>query len=172
MRLPSPLMSCALTLAMLAAPIAAMAGDYLQLPGIAGGSVDPQHKGWIDVSSFDVSTLAVSTAGSNTGAGAGRPPFSQITLVASVSPATVALTRATETGQHFATGELDAGGAGGARAMIYKLTDVMVTGVQLSSGGAATVTLKVAKLDIEYPGNLVGRVVPAATTVPNAARAP
>jgi len=172
MSLRSASLRLALATLAVAAPATALADDYLQLSGVTGGATNVQHKGWIDVSSFQTTTQAAST-------GAGRGPIGQMTLTVRIDSATPTLMQAAASGRRFASAELDVGGALGATSMIYRMQDVLVSQVSESGGAAggtpsARVTLSYAAVATEVPSNpdTVNRTLPGGSPTPTVARNP
>ena len=155
-------------IAVMAAP--AIAADiFLQIDGITGESQDSQYKGTIEISSFALSA-SQSGASTATGAGAGKGVTS-LTVVKQVDGTSAALLQHCAKGTHFDKVFLYVRKAGGAPAVEYLMTDVLISSIQTSSNGAQpteTVTLKFQTIQTQTsvpPTN----AVPIKVTRPNAA---
>jgi type VI secretion system secreted protein Hcp len=132
---------------------------FLKLAGIAGESLDAKHKGEIDVLawSWGLSTPeAASAAGA--GAGAGRVKIDNISIQKWVDIASPLLISSETTGKHITDGTLStrkAGTAAGSDFLLFKMTDVSVSSVQVASSSGAdrpteSITLSFAKFEFDY----------------------
>jgi len=147
---------------------------FLKLTGIEGESVDAKHKGEIDVLawSWGLSTPeAASAAGA--GAGAGRVKIENITIQKWVDIASPLLISSETTGKHITDGTLStrkagtAGKAAGSDFLLFKMTDLSVSSVQVASSSGAdrpaeSITLNFAKWEFYYqPTKADGSLGPA-----------
>ena len=129
---------------------------FLKLTGIEGESVDAKHKGEIDVLawSWGLSTPeAASAAGA--GAGAGRVKIENITIQKWVDIASPLLISSETTGKHITDGTLTTrkAGKGGDDFLLFKMTDVIVTSVQVAVDTnqlAESITLSFGKFEFDY----------------------
>jgi type VI secretion system secreted protein Hcp len=132
---------------------------FLTLDGINGGSVDPAHKGAIEITSWSWGLSEVgSPTGGGGGAGAGKVAVQNI-VITKVTDSTSPLLL-----QHCATGAIIASGtvatdkagapASGEDFLLIKMTDVLVKSVAMSSSTsneapAETVTLAFTKVEFD-----------------------
>lgn len=154
-------LSSALLLAagLLLAPPASAADAFLQLGGIEGESTDAKHKGWIEVSSFQLEQVrqAATTVGSATGgAGAGRVSVHDISITKRVDKSTPSLFKHCASGVHIPTATISMRKAGGNQQeyLVIKLVDVLVSSYRTSGSGAGateTFTLNATDATIQYP---------------------
>ncbi len=134
-----------------------MATDiFAKIGDIKGESTDAKHKDEIEVLSFSWGVANSGSSGSGSGSGAGKATFQDLLIVHGVDKATPDLLKACATGLHIkdATITHRKAGKGQREFLIIKLNDVTITAV--SHGGsedqpyAESVTLKFAKVDLEY----------------------
>jgi len=128
---------------------------FLKLGDIKGESKDAKHAGEIDVLSWSWGLSQPSTAASGSGGGAGKVNFSDFSFTHTVDKASPLLMKACATGQHVKEGTLVTrkAGKGQQEYLIIKMSDVLVTSVQSSSGGESpmeSVSMQFAKVDLEY----------------------
>ena len=128
---------------------------FLKLGDIGGESADSAHKGEIDVLSWSWGIAQSGTMASGGGGGAGKASFSDLSFMHNFDKASPAIMTACATGTHIPEATLISrkAGKGQQEYIIYKLTDILVTGVQ-SSGSSEhpveSVSMQFAKVDIEY----------------------
>jgi type VI secretion system secreted protein Hcp len=133
---------------------------FLKLTGIAGESLDAKHKGEIDVLawSWGLSQEVASAAGA--GAGAGRVKIDNISIQKWVDIASPLLISFETTGKHITDGTLStrkAGTAGkaGSDFLLFKMTDVIVTSVNVAASAdtdrpTESITLSFGKFEFDY----------------------
>jgi type VI secretion system secreted protein Hcp len=148
---------------------------FLKLAGIAGESLDAKHKGEIDVLawSWGLSQEVASAAGA--GAGAGRVKIENISIQKWVDLASPLLISFETTSKHISEGTLStrkAGTAGkaGSDFLLFKMTDVIVTSVNVAASAADTdrptesITLSFGKFEFDYqPSKPDGSLGPVAS---------
>lgn len=119
---------------------------YLKIDGVDGESTDASHRGWIEVSSFNGAQLLQGTA--DAAARARLQQTHSFTLAKSHDKASPKLYEAASKGTHFpeVVIEVRKAGGGGQEYVKYKLTDVMVSGVQARQAGE-TLTINFAKIE-------------------------
>jgi len=132
-----------------------MAADiFAKLGDIKGESIDDKHKDEIEVFSFSWGVTNSVGAGSGGGGGAGKATFKEFSIVHSIDKASPSLLAACATGVHLkeATITQRKAGKGHQDFLIFKMNDVIITGVAEVSGApdSETVTLTFAKIDVEY----------------------
>lgn len=145
---------------------------FLKLTGIAGESLDAKHKGEIDVLawSWGLSQEVASAAGA--GAGAGRVKIDNISIQKWVDIASPLLISFETTGKHITDGTLStrkAGTAGkaGSDFLLFKMTDVIVTSVNVAASAdtdrpTESITLGFGKFEFDYqPTKADGSLGPA-----------
>ena len=134
-----------------------MATDiFAKIGDIKGESLDAKHKDEIEVLSFSWGVANSGAGGSGSGSGAGKATFQDLSIVHGIDEATPELLKACATGLHIkdATITHRKAGKGQQEYLVIKLNDVTITAV--SHGGsedqpyAESVTLKFAKVDLEY----------------------
>ena len=135
-----------------------MATDiFARIGDIKGESADDRHKDEIGVLSWSwgLSQSASNSAGS--GAAAGKVTFNDFNFTHRVDKASPVLMRACATGQHLkdATITMRKAGRGQQDYLIIKLTDVLVTNVQLGASGdevatVENVALRFGKVELAY----------------------
>ena len=104
---------------------------YLKLDGVVGESQDPAHQNWIDVLAF---SQGASAAG--TGPGAGKVSFSDFRVVKVLDKSSPVLFQDAASAKMIPSGTLELVRPDGQVFMDYKLSNVLVSGVQdLGSGG-------------------------------------
>jgi type VI secretion system secreted protein Hcp len=128
---------------------------FAKLGDIKGESLDDKHKDEIEVLSWSWGvTNALTHAGS--GAGQGRATFRDLSFIHKIDKASPVLMQACATGVHLkeATITHRKAGKGQQEFLVIKMNDVIVTAVMdadsSDDGAAETVSLAVAKIDVEY----------------------
>lgn len=148
-----------LTAGLVFAPVAHAAVDaFIWFEGIAGESRDPQHMGWMEVSSFQLKQIG-NTAGVGSatgGAGAGKVSVHDISITKSTDKASPMLMKHCATGKHIPTATISVRKAGGSQQeyLVIKLVDVLVSSYRTSGGGAAVTesfTMNATDATIQYP---------------------
>jgi type VI secretion system secreted protein Hcp len=134
-----------------------MASDiFAKIGDIKGESLDAKHKDEIEVLSFSWGVTMAATASPGSGGGTGKATFQDLSVVHTIDKASPKLLEACATGAHIkeATITHRKAGKGQQEYLIFKMNDVIVTGVVHggASGGAEseTVSLAFAKVDLEY----------------------
>jgi len=148
------------SLILAALPFEAGAADrvFLNLAGIPGSSIVAGHLNWMDVLSFSFGASSPATIGAaGTGATAGRPDVSSITVMKLADRADVPLLRTLLMGAKIATGTLDIVGTVGATQEVVariNLTNARITSVQTSgSNSTPTVSVSIAYEKIQLINN-------------------
>ena len=133
-----------------------MAADiFAKIGDIKGESLDDKHKDEIEILSWSWGvTSAVVTSGGG-GSSAGRPHFSNFSFTHKIDKASPVLLQACATGVHIkdATIIQRKAGKGQQEFLIFKMNDVLITGVTLAdneSGMPENVSLTFSKIDLEY----------------------
>jgi type VI secretion system secreted protein Hcp len=135
----------------------AMALDmFLKLDGIGGEASDAKHKGEIDVLSWSWG-LSEPAAPAGSGGGAGKVKIEDISIQKLVDLASPLLLSFSAEGKHIKEGTLTTrkGVKGGSDFLLVKLTDVIVTSVQISASKdaglpAESITLGFGKVELDY----------------------
>ncbi|MGH9350092.1 MAG: Hcp family type VI secretion system effector [Vicinamibacterales bacterium] len=128
---------------------------FLKLGDIKGESIDSKHKGEIEISSWSWGVSNAGSIGMGSGGGTGKASFHDLSFAHTVDKASPTLLLACSKGTHFPEATLTARKSGGGQQefIIMKLTEVLVTSVQLGGGdGSAqeSVTLQFGKVELEY----------------------
>ncbi len=123
-----------LTAALAFAPAARAAYDaFIRFEdgSIPGRSKDPQHLGWIEISSFQLDQIRNAAA---SGGGAGKVHLHDFTITKKQDAASADLSRAAATGRHFPEVTLSMRKAGGDPGyLVVKLKNVAISGYQRSA---------------------------------------
>lgn len=156
-----------------AGPARAAVDAFLQIDGVPGDSQDASHKGQIELTSWSTGARG---GGMQMGSGRAtdRASVSEIHVTKPQDKASPLLMQAAATGRHFKTATLYVLKAGQPY-LKYKLSDVLVSGYQLSSGGdrpTESLSLNFAKLEVVYEPPTEGRGATRTGMVPNAMRLP
>ena len=155
-----PRISAALLLAagLCLAPAARAAFDsYMKIDGIAGGSTDPAHMGWIAVDSYQFEAIR-NAASQSTGAGAGKVAFRDLTITKPVDKSSPKLFEAVSTGKHIQQVVLEVRKTtqdkSGQPYLVVTLHDVLITSVRPSGSGdenpKESITFNFGKLEMTY----------------------
>lgn len=129
---------------------------FLKIGDIKGESKDAKHKGEIDVLSWSWGVSQTGGASAGGGGGAGKASFSDLSFTHRVDKASPVLMKACATGEHVKDAILASRKAGKGQQdyLIVKMTDILITSVQLSATGderpMESVALNFAKIDLEY----------------------
>lgn len=142
-------------LAALQRPLAAAAGDplFMNVTGIPGGSTDPLHPNWIDVTGY-----SDSFSNSELTLGQGGPPkFGSLVVTMPDSVAVPSLLRALDMASNLPTVELQASSTPPASSernyLTIQLTNARVTALNETSTGdqpAETLTMTAQKVSVNY----------------------
>lgn len=135
-----------------------MAADmFLKLDGIPGESQDDKHSGEIEIDSFSWGVSQEATLGRGTGGGAGKVNVSELNVMKKTDKASPILFLHCANGKHIPSALLTVRKAGEQPLEYYKvkMTDVMVSGLQMSgsNGGGIpmeSVSLNFSKIEYEY----------------------
>jgi type VI secretion system secreted protein Hcp len=134
-----------------------MATDiFAKIGDIKGESLDAKHKDEVEVLSWSWGVSQTGGTGPGGGGGTGRVSFSDFHLTHHIDKASPLLMAACATGEHIkdATITVRKAGKGQQEFLIIKMNDILITSVQPSlsgaEGGIENVTLKPAKVDLEY----------------------
>jgi type VI secretion system secreted protein Hcp len=129
---------------------------FLKLDGIAGEASDAKHKGEIDVLSWSWG-LSEPAAPAGGGGGAGKVKIENISIQKLVDLASPLLLSFSAQGRHIKEGTLATrkGTKGGGDFLLVKLTDVIVTSVQMEASKdagqpAESITLGFGKVELDY----------------------
>jgi len=140
----------------LSSPALAAYNAYLLIEGVPGESRDDQHRGWIEVLSFERKAGGMRSMSS--GAGAGNTGSNEIVITKRLDASSPMLRQAASAGRRFSKAVLDVmkpGAGAGTRTpyMEITFTDVLVSGVSMASGVSGsneTVTLSYAHEETSY----------------------
>ena len=133
---------------------------FLKLAGIEGESSDAKHKGEIDVLAWswglsEEAGRGDPQAGSPAGGGASRVKIESISIQKLVDLASPLLALFGAQGKHITDGTLTTrkAGKGGDDFLLFKMTDVIVTSVQVAvdtNQPAESITLSFGKFEFDY----------------------
>ena len=133
-----------------------MAADiFAKLGDIKGESLDSKHKDEIEVLSISWGVSNQGSMGHGSGGGEGKATFQDLSFQHYIDKASPVLMQKCATGEHIkeATITQRKSGKGQQEYLVYKLNDVLVTNVSLSSSGetpSEMVSLSFAKIALEY----------------------
>ena len=146
----------------------ASAAWFLKIEGIQGDSIDPSHRGWVDVQSFTLGAQTHQTIGSASGAGAARASTAPIQITKTFDKASPALLTAASSGKHFPTAVLEGTTPGGQVYMRMKLQNIFISSFQMGGSGQGgdgrptdSMALSYQKIEVDYVD-----AKPAPTIVP------
>ena len=129
---------------------------FLDLQGITGESLDAIHTKQIEVLSMSWGVSNSGSAQSMSGSGSGKAQVHDLNITKMADAASTPLIQACVMGTHIPSGTLTLRKAGGSSAleyMVYKLTNVFVSGVSQSSTGPElheSVTLNFQAFTVTY----------------------
>ena len=110
-----------------------MASKYfLVIDGLNGGSVDAQHVGWFDISSFDIDLSNALAAGGNA---AGATKFGPLLVDLSLDPALAGALRDIASGQSIPSIKIEGVTTNGQAVYDLTLADVTLTQLHEGNGG-------------------------------------
>jgi type VI secretion system secreted protein Hcp len=134
-----------------------MATDtFIKIGDIKGESIDDKHKDEVEVLSWSWGVSQSGAVVTGGGGGAGKASFSDFSFLHRIDKASPLLQKACATGQHIAEATVTnrKAGKGQQEFLIIKMNDILITSVQPtmgnSDGGMEAVSLKVAKVGLEY----------------------
>lgn len=130
---------------------------FAKIGDIKGESLDSKHKDQVEVLSWSWGVAQSGTMAHGGGGGQGKASFQDFNFTHHVDKASPVLLKACATGQHIkeATITVRKAGKGQQEFLIIRMSDVLITGVNLSGAGdgpstAEHVALQFAKVDLEY----------------------
>jgi type VI secretion system secreted protein Hcp len=129
---------------------------FAKLGDIKGESLDDKHKDEIEVLSWSWGLTNAGMRSAAVGGGAGKATFHDLSFTHKIDKASPVLMQACATGVHLkeATITHRKAGKGQQEFLIFKMNDLIVTGVTTSDDSAGnqmeTVSLAFAKIDVEY----------------------
>ncbi|MPZ18959.1 MAG: type VI secretion system tube protein Hcp [Luteitalea sp.] len=137
-----------------------MAADiFLKIGDIKGESTDSKHKDEIELLAWSWGVTQSGSMAAGGGGGTGKASFSDFSFTHFVDKASPTLLKACATGEHIKEATLTARKAGKVQEefLIYKMEDVLITGVTPSGNGSdgglvENVSFQFAKVDLEYKG--------------------
>jgi len=148
-----------------------MAGDsYMKIDGIEGESTDKGHEKWIEILSYSHGMSQPSVASTSSGGGrtSGRVNIREFTIVKMIDKSTPTLAAYCCDGKHIPAITIELCEASGDKHkyMMFKLTDVIISSIEIGGGGGGrpteTVTYNFGKIQWEYtPLDHAGKAGPA-----------
>jgi type VI secretion system secreted protein Hcp len=128
---------------------------FAKIGDIKGESLDDKHKDEIEILSWSWGVASAVVTSGGGGSSAGRPHFSNFSFTHKIDKASPVLLQACATGVHIkdATIIQRKAGKGQQEFLIFKMNDVLITGVTLAdneSGMPENVSLTFSKIDLEY----------------------
>src|SRR5262249_15166968 len=130
---------------------------FMKLGDIKGESADDKHKDEIDILSFSWGVTQTGTMAQGGGGGAGKASFHDFQFTHNLDAASPNLMKACATGEHVKSAivTIRKAGKGQQEFLTYKLSDVIITGVNQhghngDGGIVEDVTLQSAKVEKEY----------------------
>jgi type VI secretion system secreted protein Hcp len=132
---------------------AARNAAYLKIDGVPGSSTDPQHAGWIEVSSFSWGASNTEAAAQGSGGATGKAKLSSIQITKKLDAASPVLFQALSTGRHYKEVVIELRKSGGQGSPYYQvtMTDVLVAADKTSAGDRPTesLTLNFTKIEVK-----------------------
>jgi type VI secretion system secreted protein Hcp len=128
---------------------------FAKIGDIKGESLDDKHKGEIEVLSWSWGLSHTGATSAGSGGGAGKASFHDLSFTHKIDKASPSLMQACATGAHLkeATITHRKAGKGQQEFLIFKMNDLIVTGVSSSDsegGQLETVSLAFWKIHVEY----------------------
>lgn len=129
---------------------------FAKLGDIKGESLDAKHKDEIEVLSWSWGVENTGSSPAGGGGGAGKASFRDLSFTHKIDKASPSLMKACATGVHLkeATITHRKSGKGQQEFLIFKLNDVIVTGVASGESGEGgsmeSVSLNFSKIELEY----------------------
>jgi type VI secretion system secreted protein Hcp len=135
LRVAAPLV--AFVLATVPATAFAAVDAFLFIADVKGGAMDEKHRDWIEVSSFQWGSKrgVGSPMGGTSDRESSAPSVSEIVVTKVIDRASPLLSKCAATGCHYRSVILEMRKAGGNQMVRYVLSNVMVSGYHVSSGG-------------------------------------
>jgi uncharacterized repeat protein (TIGR01451 family) len=136
---------------------------FLALDGVKGDSLDASHKGWFEVTNFDVDVHHLFSVVPGGPADPGKPIFSPLTLTLDSNSGLAPLLELAATAGHLNDATLVGVTAGPHQDEVYQLdlADVQVTKVEDDAGAGPTLTLDYGKIELEtFTQNATGGRAP------------
>ena len=134
-----------------------MAADiFIKIGDIKGESIDSKHKDEIEVLSWGWGASQAGTMGMGSGGGAGKVSFQDLQFKHLYDKASTNLMNACAIGTHIKDATLVQRKAGGKQEEFIKLklTDVIITGVEIEGGNGSApvekVSINFSKYEVEY----------------------
>jgi type VI secretion system secreted protein Hcp len=137
-----------------------MASDiFARIGDIKGESLDDQHRDEIEVFSWSWGVTQTGSMAHGGGGGSGKAMFQDFTFTHNVDKASPFLMKACATGEHIkeATITMRKVGENPQDFMIITMSDILITSAAesgASEGGTESVSLRCAKVDLEYKPQL------------------
>lgn len=129
---------------------------FWKIDGIKGESKKDGHKDEIDIYSYSWGVSNSSSFQHGSGGGAGKSTFMDFTLTKKVDKSSNALAEASASGKHIkdATVFIRKAGEKPLEYLVFKFTDILITGVQQSAGGddvvSESISFAYAKVAFDY----------------------
>ena len=131
---------------------------FLKIDGIEGESEDAEHKGWIDILSWNWGEMQTGTMSQGGGGGAGKVSMRDFHFTMRVCKASPKLLLACAAGQHIKNATLVGRKAGTTQQEFLKIkfTDLLVSSFQTGGTGSVDpvpidqISLNYAKIEYEY----------------------
>jgi len=135
-----------------------MAADiFAKIGDIKGESQDEKHKDEIELLAWSWGVSQTGSMQYGSGGGTGKATFSDFSITHNVDKASPVLMKACATGEHIKEATITArkAGKGQQEFLIFKFSDIVITGVHPSGHGGdggptESVTLQATKYDVEY----------------------
>jgi len=134
-----------------------MAADiFAKIGDIKGESLDDKHKGEIELLSWSWGVSQTGSMQFGSGGGTGKATFSDFSITHNVDKASPVLMKACATGEHIKEATITArkAGKGQQEFLIFKFSDIVITGVHPSAHGGdgvtESVTLQATKIEVDY----------------------
>jgi type VI secretion system secreted protein Hcp len=144
---------------------------YLKIDGVPGSSTDPQHSGWIEISSFSWGATNTSSDAQGRGGGTGKAKLSDIQITKKVDAASPVLFQALTSGRHYKEVVIELRKSGGQGSPYYRVTmsDVLVAADKTSAGDRPTeaLTLNFTKIEVKSSQQKSDGTPGAFTTAPD-----
>jgi type VI secretion system secreted protein Hcp len=140
---------------------------FLKIEGVEGESEDKEHKGWIDILSWNWGEMQAGTMSQGGGGGAGKVSMRDFHFTMRICKASPKLLEGCASGEHFSKATLVARKAGKTQQKFLKITfsDLLVSSFDTGPGDPLpidAISLNFTKIEYEYsPQNAQGSLAGA-----------
>ena len=127
---------------------------FMLIDGLNGGSTDKLHKGWFEITSFDLDLENIGSLATGSGSGAGKAVFSPLNVTLAQEAGLADVMDSAATGGHIKGVRIEGFSAGKDQVEVYELNlaDVLVTKVADGEGDGYSLSLDYSKIALVTNG--------------------